>query len=687
MPLSASSSRSQGSEPIFVESCRKCPSDYTFILQNGETITVICGRPDLAIGKYKALSYVWEDAQPVLLHCRECTKSSEVQMRSASKLLAILEFLRGGSRVWIDALSIDQSDPDDKAAQLPVMGDIYRHADTVSVFLLEEDREAYEMLKRLGIVSDEIVKRYDAFAACQTGEELLRLADEFSANVKNWMENLDRWRYWGRAWTFQEWAMAREIEISYEGAPGNEGLANTKNVIFEASTIVAHWRKTTARALSSGTKAENLLQQIHLRDDVGSELSAVRAMFPFEGFLVADNNEDTENLRASTILTPMPIATDSGTYIGPASSTDVAPPLRSMLSLALTAMSTSKRKATHEADLVACWASTCNISYPYDIKDTLALALHKVIFELRERGIRVYNFLANTDSGETDLEFLAYAAAHRQNNASSRGYLFGAPIFVGRADTVTHVLQLLHQKETVTHLPPKKGVMLQQVGKAIFKRPVPWNNNARVMSTFRSIVSGKAEGVRLFDVAEKVGVAIDKLDPTELRKRLLIVVSIGADDVYTMWYCNAWAIIPASTPLQDLFVARESLNGTLVLAVYKAPQRDLTTRPYTRDDPREPATQAQIVAYLNMTHQRDGTYLVKSNDGGVLDIVFRTADTPEHELFWMPENALREMGGEGLIPDWNITGAISDRVLNLKISLEDRFFSLASCEQATRSNL
>jgi hypothetical protein len=124
-------------------------------------------------------------------------------------------------------------------------------------------------------------------------------------------------------------------------------------------------------------------------------------------------------------------------------------------------------------------------------------------------------------------------------------------------------------------------------------------------------------------------------------------------------------------------VARESLNGTLVLAIYKAPQRDLKARPYTSEDPREPATEAQIVAYLNMTNQIDGTYLIKSDQVGVLDIVFRTKDTPQHELFWMLEKATSEIDGGGWIPDWGITDAMSDRVLDLKISLEERCFSLA----------
>jgi hypothetical protein len=91
------------------------------------------------------------------------------------------------------------------------------------------------------MISAEIVKCYDVATASQTDEALLALlADNFSACIKAWMENLHRWKYWRQAWTFQEWAMASEIDISYETAPYNERLSQLNNVIVEASTIVRH---------------------------------------------------------------------------------------------------------------------------------------------------------------------------------------------------------------------------------------------------------------------------------------------------------------------------------------------------------------------------------------------------------------------------------------------------------------
>jgi hypothetical protein len=64
----------------------------------------------------------------------------------------------------------------------------------------------------------------------------------------------------------------------------------------------------------------------------------------------------------------------------------------------------------------------CNIRYQYNKDDSFGVALQKVLRALRQDlGIKVYNFLVNTDgsSGEVDLKFLQYVAAHKQWNATN----------------------------------------------------------------------------------------------------------------------------------------------------------------------------------------------------------------------------------------------------------------------------
>jgi hypothetical protein len=644
---------------------------YQFKFDNGEIVTVLCGRPIMQ--KYKAVSYLWETTMDLPLKCRRCSVVTTIPMRDASKLWRLMNLVRGGSIVWLDAMSIDQTDPKDKAIQLSIMGDIYRNAERVSVLLPTCDAEAYEKLTQLGIAADSIVQRSDAFGmpsnnglrsiAADRNEVLEKLAHDYLKQMRDWVANIHKWNYWRRAWTFQEWAMAREIEISLESAKDSECLVNIKHVIVNGSTIIGHWRKTTAMQLASASGANKLRQQIQLREEVGRELNAVRAHFPFEDFLVADEAEDPDVLRRSTFMPTMPLATDSGTYVSLKALSNPSLKFRSLLSLALNAINTSKREARDEADLVACWASMCNIEYVYDRYDKFPVALHKVTTALRKRGIKIYNFLVNTDSCETDLEFLNYAAAHHQSNADSSGYLFGTPIFIGRADTVTHIRHSLSQDSKLLHLDGQHSISLTQVDKVIIKRPISWSDRTKVISAFRSIISGNADGIRLFDVGDMVEKLITDMSSVQLGKHLFVTMSITVADVHKMWYFNAWAICPSNINFADLFVARENLNGTLVLAVYKG---------IFSSQPKLYSKEAQIVSYLNMTHQRDGTYLVKADENGVVDVVFRTADTPQHELFGLPQLDLQAIGGESLLPEWNILDVISDRELDMQISLGAR---------------
>ena len=218
---------------------------------------------------------------------------------------------------------------------------------------------------------------------------------------------------------------------------------------------------------------------------------------------------------------------------------------------------------------------------------------------------------------------------------------------------------------TITKLQPHFNIHLQPVDKALIKRPILWSDRVGAIDVFRSMVSGRADGTRILDVMPMVAKVVDDLPLDILQNHYLMTVSIGVEDIHTMWYFQAWAICPSDVPLHDLFVARESLNGTLVIAVFEDPK---------------PATEARIVGYLYMTHQRDGTYLVKSDEQGIVDVVFRTADTPEHDTDWL----LRDLGGSGILEHplsaasgdksnlWDMVDSLHDRAFNMKISLSMR---------------
>jgi hypothetical protein len=685
-------------DPIFIEYCRQCALVYIIKLPSDEVVTILCGRPPQD-EPYKAISYVWETAWPpqrVALKCSHCSAVTNVPMRDISKFHALLSCMKGELPVWLDTMSIDQDDEDDKAVQLAVMGDIYKQAQTISVLLPAEDGEAYHGLKKLGIAADAVVKRHTDFgmlnegaiSSTSSGDETIEIvANEFLGNLKEWTEDVGKWTYWMRAWTFQEWAMAREIEIRWETLVKDEGISNVKNVIVMAATIIVHWKKLQAKYSTLYSAETNLLHQVHVRDEYGKYMHLAKAHFPFEDFLVGDDEDSFENMRRQTFLPGISHILRDDTFMSMEGKHDTQAHFRTRVSLALNSMSMTQRKATNPADKVACWASMCNITYAYDKDDSYATALYKVVTVLRERGLPIYNWLVNTDSAEVDVSFLDYAATQRQSNAANGSFYVGTPIFIGRADTVQHIKNSLLHGIAITHLPSNARVELRQVDRVIIKRPVCWSDKSKALSLFRSIVSGKGDGIRLFDVSDIVEKELDNIDPASLARKLLVNVSIGVGDHNSMWYFNTWAIIPTDTPLEHLLVARESLNGTLVLAVYKWDEKDKTAEGLSPSNDatikisREPAKWAQIVAYLNTSHQDNGTYLIKSNETGVVDVVFRTADTPQPDLFWIPESMEASFGGLDLL------AGLSDAVTDMKISLSERKFMLVKTSEQEKEKL
>jgi hypothetical protein len=634
------------SESITVECCRACSFRYDFRLPNHQIVTVLCGRPiDVP---YKAVSYLWEDTSKWLpLVCLKCSHIKAIPMRDSTKLWGILNFVRGGSKIWLDAMSIDQDDPKDLATQLMHMGDIYQRAQCVSVFLPREDSEAFEIVKDLAVTSDTILRSWNTETLSSNNENFAALADQYLKVFERWTEGVNGWKYWSRAWTFQEWSMAAEIEIMYERSDNNEGAKNIKEVIVSASSIICQSQMRLAK--SKDGESKSLTSQLEAREETGRYLNLVRAHFPFVDFPISSSDEDPKELRGTTLGYPLRDI-DSGTYVALGERSN-SPNLLSMLSLSQSSIGISKREASKKADLVACWASMCNIAYDYDPEDSFAVALHKVVTTLRRQGLPIYNFIANSYGGETDLKFMEYATTHRHSNSRSGGHLFGPPIFTGRADTVTHFRHLLHGTAEFAALDFHFDVKLQLIDKVSIKRPVSLADKSALLASFKSLVSGRADGARVVDVMDPLAKILDGTRSEQLEKFIFVPVSIAVEDISTIPHFNTWAICPSSTVLANLAVARESLNGTLVLATLQPPF---------------PAIEMQIVSYLNMTSQSSGTYLVKSDDKGVVDIVFRTSDTPFPDLLLTPPPVEMDIGFDMS----SLLQSLDEHVFNVKISFQ-----------------
>jgi hypothetical protein len=99
--------------------------------------------------------------------------------------------------IWVDALCINQQDVGERNAQVQLMGDIYRGAVTVQIWLGEQANEsdkAIEILTKLGSGMDLLSIKID-------GRYLNR------ANLKS-LQILGNRAWWKRIWVIQEVILA-----------------------------------------------------------------------------------------------------------------------------------------------------------------------------------------------------------------------------------------------------------------------------------------------------------------------------------------------------------------------------------------------------------------------------------------------------------------------------------------------
>ena len=166
--------------------------------------------------KYEALSYVW--GPPVDPMTVEDISSKSV-LRITENLFHALRILRYNDRprvLWIDALCINQSDNVEKGHQVKMMGEIYRKAENVVVWLGEEEcDEAVDLLEELGLdyasygVPDTVNGKPVTFNADTVAAQQELLFRPGGASLKSFFER----PYFERIWVKQEFALAKTLII------------------------------------------------------------------------------------------------------------------------------------------------------------------------------------------------------------------------------------------------------------------------------------------------------------------------------------------------------------------------------------------------------------------------------------------------------------------------------------------
>ncbi|KAK7184364.1 ankyrin and het domain protein [Paraphaeosphaeria sporulosa] len=166
--------------------------------------------------KYEALSYVW--GPPIFPMSMEETSSVSILWITENLFhaLRILRYKHMRRTLWVDAICINQSDNVEKGHQVALMGNIYRKAQSVVVWLGREDcDEAVDLLEELGQnyakygVPDTVNGKPVTSNDDTVASRLELLFHPRGGSLKAFFER----PYFERVWVKQEFALAKMLWI------------------------------------------------------------------------------------------------------------------------------------------------------------------------------------------------------------------------------------------------------------------------------------------------------------------------------------------------------------------------------------------------------------------------------------------------------------------------------------------
>jgi len=172
---------------------------------------------------YEALSYCWGDPrnrQDIFLHLSETDKISKSTLSIASNLYSALKSLRpqsGPPRLfWIDAVSINQLDLDERSKQVARMREIYHRSSRVVVWLGDGNEDTKASIKTIRAISE----RHERNKIHEfQGDELISLHEPLMNKDENGVSDfIDRWQvlespWFRRTWVVQEVFNAGEVLV------------------------------------------------------------------------------------------------------------------------------------------------------------------------------------------------------------------------------------------------------------------------------------------------------------------------------------------------------------------------------------------------------------------------------------------------------------------------------------------
>jgi heterokaryon incompatibility protein (HET) len=163
---------------------------------------------------YIALSYVWGDSSQLV--SITCNSQPFQVTRNLAQALRRIRITNQPVDYWIDAISINQNDKDERARQVQLMRTIFRSADAVLLYVgeaTEEDMDGLQLLMHLNDISEKIQPDITQPAVLDLGSPEESSLPEPESVIWDHFQNFFRRVWFSRIWVLQEAAMATEDPV------------------------------------------------------------------------------------------------------------------------------------------------------------------------------------------------------------------------------------------------------------------------------------------------------------------------------------------------------------------------------------------------------------------------------------------------------------------------------------------
>lgn len=157
---------------------------------------------------YEALSYTWgPPGQPHLISCDDGNLRITDNLKSAMLRLRSPVLPR---TLWIDQICIDQDNLQERKEQVTMMGDIYRRAQKVLIWLGEEDEDSRLGLNYVHILLEALQPTFDSGVSEIKHSDLIRIIGLPSIKSGAWnaLGRIFERAWFRRLWVLQEAALA-----------------------------------------------------------------------------------------------------------------------------------------------------------------------------------------------------------------------------------------------------------------------------------------------------------------------------------------------------------------------------------------------------------------------------------------------------------------------------------------------